>query len=128
MMKLKALILGGAAAALALAPTAAPAQARRYVRPPIAKYQPYTSPYLAMFGPGGAEYGYFINTLPIEQNNYQQYNFGRGYRSFQNTVDRDFQQIGQMGQDPGILRTIGTTGHPTGFMMTGSYFPGAGPR
>lgn len=112
-------------AMLALGTTSAEAQARRHVRPPIAKYQPYTSPYLSLFGPGGADYNYFVNAQPQEQFRQQQYNFNRDYASFQNTVNADFQKLGSefAGPGVGVMRTIGTTGHPTMFGNTSTYFP-----
>ena len=123
-MKFTASILCVAGLALALGTTSAEAQARRYVRPPIAKYQPYTSPYLSLFGPGGADYNYFVNAQPQEQFRQSQYNFNREFSNYQTQVNTGFQKLGQIQRGPGISRTIGTTGHPTGFMNTGTYFPG----
>lgn len=127
-MRFTATILCGLGLMLSLGPTSAEAQARRYVRPPIAKYQPYTSPYLSLFGPGGADYNYFTNAQPQEQFRQSQYNFNRQYSDFQNQVNTDFQKVGgqQRQSGPGVTRTIGTTGHPTSFMNTGSYFPSSG--
>ena len=102
----------------------AEAQVRRNIRPPIAKYQPYTSPYLSLFGPGGADYNYFTQTLPQEQFRNQQYNFNRDFNNFTNQVNSDFQKLGMQNQASEINRSIGTTGHPTSFMSYGGYFPG----
>jgi hypothetical protein len=103
--------------------SAAEAQARRNVRPPIAKYQPYTSPYLNMLGPGGPGFGYFTGTLPQEQFRQQQYNFGRDFRNFENQVNDNFRKVGEQ-QSLEIRRTISTTGHPTSFQSYGGFFPG----
>jgi hypothetical protein len=123
MKKTTALLLCGAGLLL-LDGTSAEAQARRYVRPPIAKYQPYTSPYLSLFGPGGADFNYFVNTLPQQQFMYQNYNFNRQFREFEGQINADFQKLGQQQIGTGITRTIGTTGHPTSFMNYGTYFRG----
>jgi hypothetical protein len=124
MRNLTSLIVCGLGLAFALTPSSAEAQARRYIRPPIAKYQPYTSPYLSLMGPGGADYNYFVNAQPQEQFRQQQYNFNRGFQSFENQVNADFQKLNQTAQQgTGVYRTIGTTGHPTSFMNYGTYFP-----
>jgi hypothetical protein len=103
------------------------AQARRHIRPPIAKYQPYTSPYLGMLGPGGAAYGYFAIAQPQEQYMNYQYNFNRSFMDFENQVNKNFNQAAQqIQQTQQIRRTIGTTGHRTGFMNSGGYFPSTG--
>jgi hypothetical protein len=100
------------------------AQARRHVRPPIAKYQPYTSPYLGMLGPGGAAYGYFTNTQPQEQFRQYEYNFSRNFLDFENQVNKNFRDTAQqLQQSQSVQRTIGTTGHPTSFGNLGNYFP-----
>ncbi len=123
-MKFTASSLCSLALIFAWGTTSAEAQNRRNVRPPIAKYQPYTSPYLSMFGPGGSDYNYFVNVQPQEQFRQSQYNFNRDFSNFQNQINSDFQKLGQQQRGPGINRTIGTTGHPTSFMNTSSYFPG----
>lgn len=101
----------------------AEAQVRRNVRPPIAKYQPYTSPALNMLGPGGPEFGYFTGTLPQEQFRQQQYNFNRDFTNFERQVNSNFKTLGGQQLDTGVQRTIGTTGHPTSFFNTYNYFP-----
>jgi hypothetical protein len=101
----------------------AQAQVRRNVRPPIAKYQPYTSPALNMLGPGGPEFGYFTGTQPQEQFRQQQYNFNRDFMNFEKQVNSGFKTLGNQESETGIRRTIGTTGHPTSFMNTYNYFP-----
>lgn len=101
------------------------AQARRHVRPPIAKYQPYTSPYLGMLGPGGAAYGYFTLAQPQEQYQQSQYTLSRNMMDFQNQVNKNFDQAAkELQQTQSVRRSIGTTGHPTSFMSPGKYFPG----
>ena len=123
-MKRTATILCSLGLVLVIGTTSSEAQVRRNVRPPIAKYQPYTSPYLSMFGPGGSDFNYFVNVQPQEQFRQSQYNFNRDFNKFQNQVNTDFQKLGQLQGGAGINRTIGTTGHPTSFMNTGRYFPG----
>lgn len=108
-------------ACLAVVP--AEAQVRRNVRPPIAKYQPYTSPALNMLGPGGASFGYFTGTLPQEQFRQQEFNNNRDFMNFENQVNQGFRDIRSGQSDYGIERTIGTTGHPTSFFNTYNYFP-----
>lgn len=102
------------------------AQARRHVRPPIAKYQPYTSPALGLLSPGGAAFGYFTLTQPQEQSAQSQYTFNRNFRDFENQVNSNFQQAAQqMQQSSSVRRTIGRTGHSTSFMNNHGYFPAA---
>lgn len=99
------------------------AQARRHVRPPIAKYQPYTSPALGLLSPGGAAFGYFTLTQPQEQSAQSQYTFNRNFQDFENQVNSNFQQAAQqLQQSSSIRRTISKTGHSTSF-MTNRYFP-----
>lgn len=105
-----------------LAVSSAEAQVRKNIRPPIAKYQPYTSPALNMLGPGGPEYGYFTGTLPQEQIRQQQYNFNRDFMGFENQVNSNFKNLSEQ-NGAGIQRTIGTTGHPTSFFNTGTFYP-----
>ena len=107
--------------ALAVAP--AEAQVRRNIRPPIAKYQPYTSPALNMLGPGGPEFGYFTGTLPQEQFRQQQFNFNRDFMNFERQVNSGFKNLSGQQSETGVQRTIGATGHPTTFFNTSNYFP-----
>ncbi len=111
------------AALVGFSTLSADAQVRRNVRPPIAKYQPYTSPYLNMLGPGGPGFGYFTGTLPQEQFRQQQFNSARDFQNFESQVNDNFRRVGEQ-QNARIRRTITTTGHPTAFQSFGNYFPG----
>ena len=103
------------------------AQARRYARPPIGKYQPHTSPALNMLGPGGPAYGYLTGTVPQDDYRQQSYSFNRGFQDYQKKVNRSFNDVNQSLQNPQagseIRQTLGTTGHPTTFMNHMRYFP-----
>ena len=102
--------------------SSAEAQVRRNVRPPIAKYQPFINPSLYMLGPAGPEYGYFLGTQPAEQLRSNYYNFNRDVTDFEKNTNRELKNLGKSGTVE-ITRTIGTTGHPTSFKNTGTYFP-----
>lgn len=116
------LIFAGLLSLTSCLTSTAEAQVRRNIRPPIAKYQPFTSPSLYMLGPGGPEFGYFMGTQPAEQFRTSNYNANRDLADFERGVNRNFQNL-ENSDLTGITRTINTTGHPTYFMNYGTYFP-----
>jgi hypothetical protein len=118
------LTLAGCAAAALLWLLAGPAQAQYYGRPGYGVTgatnpygRPQLSPYLNLLRGGDPAANYYLGVIPEFQRRALNAQFGSAI----NELDRRTYASGDDG-DIGELTT--TTGHPTAFMNTSSYFAG----
>jgi hypothetical protein len=127
MKRLLAISLVALAALLGLSPGTASAQYYRPLGPPNygPGYRAPLSPYLNLLRGGDPAANYFLGTVP----EFERRSNDRVFRSALRELDeRERERVVQTAETEGLLTPLPSTGHPTAFMNTASYFGQFTPR